>query len=276
MNLTIVIVSFNSGEILHRCIKSIDKKYPIIIVENSLNNKLKFDLEKIYSNVTCILPKENLGYGAGNNLGIKHAKSKYVLILNPDTILYEDTISNLLIQAEIIKDFSIIGPRIVENENEKPEILKKDNESVQYIKGFAILFNKEKFDKIGFFDENFFLYFEEIDLCKRIIKSGNKIYLIKNSLIKHVGGKSHEDKFNVEMELSRNWHWMWSTFYFYKKNYSYFYAISKVYKNFLSSFFKFIFYSLILNKEKKMIYYQRLSGILNGIIGSKSWYRPKI
>ena len=166
MNLTIVIVSFNSGDILHRCIKSIDKKYPIIIVENSLNNKLKLELEKIYSNVTCILPKENLGYGAGNNLGIKHAKSKYVLILNPDTILYEDTISNLLIQAEIIKDFSIIGPRIVENENEKPEILKKDNESVQYIKGFAILFNKEKFDKIGFFDENFFLYFEEIDLCK--------------------------------------------------------------------------------------------------------------
>ena len=276
MNLTIVIVSFNSGDILHRCIKSIDKKYPIIIVENSLNNKLKFELEKIYPNVNCILPKENLGYGAGNNLGIKQAKSKYVLILNPDTILYEDTISNLLIQAEIIKDFSIIGPRIVESENEKPELLKKDNESVQYIKGFAILFNKEKFDKIGLFDENYFLYFEEIDLCKRITNSGNKIYLVKNSLIKHVGGKSHEDKFNVEMELSRNWHWMWSTFYYYKKNYNYLYAVKKVYKNFLSSLFKFLFYSLVFNKEKKMIYYQRMSGIFNGIIGKKSWYRPKV
>tara|TARA_Y100000816_G_scaffold273055_1_gene239049 strand:- start:1663 stop:2493 length:831 start_codon:yes stop_codon:yes gene_type:complete len=276
MNLTIVIVSFNSGDILHRCIKSIDKKYPIIIVENSLNNKLKFELEKIYPNVNCILPKENLGYGAGNNLGIKQAKSKYVLILNPDTILYEDTISNLLIQAEIIKDFSIIGPRIVENENEKTELLKKDNESVQYIKGFAILFNKEKFDKIGLFDENYFLYFEEIDLCKRITNSGNKIYLVKNSLIKHVGGKSHEDKFNVEMELSRNWHWMWSTFYYYKKNYNYLYAVKKVYKNFLSSLFKFLFYSLVFNKEKKMIYYQRMSGIFNGIIGKKSWYRPKV
>ena len=276
MNLTIVIVSFNSGDILHRCIKSIDKKYPIIIVENSLNNKLKFELEKIYPNVNCILPKENLGYGAGNNLGIKQAKSKYVLILNPDTILYEDTISNLLIQAEIIKDFSIIGPRIVENENEKTELLKKDNESVQYIKGFAILFNKEKFDKIGLFDENYFLYFEEIDLCKRITNSGNKIYLVKNSLIKHVGGKSHEDKFNVEMELSRNWHWMWSTCYYYKKNYNYLYAVKKVYKNFLSSLFKFLFYSLVFNKEKKMIYYQRMSGIFNGIIGKKSWYRPKV
>ena len=276
MNLTIVIVSYNSGDILHRCIKSIDKQYPIIIIENSLNTKLKLELQNIYPNVKCILPKENLGYGAGNNLGINLAKSKYVLILNPDTILYENTISNLLTQAESLKDFAMIGPRIVEKESEINEILKKDNELVNYIKGFAILFNKEKFDNVGFFDENFFLYFEEIDLCKRILKSGNKIYLIKHSLIKHDGGKSHEDKFNVEMELSRNWHWMWSTFYYYKKNYNYLYAVKKVYKNFLSSLFKFLFYSLVFNKEKKMIYYQRMSGIYNGIIGKKSWYRPKV
>jgi len=78
------------------------------------------------------------------------------------------------------------------------------------------------------------------------------------------------------MELSRNWHWMWSTFYYYKKNYNYLYAVKKVYKNFLSSLFKFLFYSLVFNKEKKMIYYQRMSGIFNGIIGKKSWYRPKV
>ena len=81
MDLTIVIVSFKSGDILHRCIKSIDKKYPIIIVENSQNIKLKEELEKKYSNVECILPEKNLGYGAGNNLGIKHSKTKYVLTL---------------------------------------------------------------------------------------------------------------------------------------------------------------------------------------------------
>ena len=90
MDLTIVIVSFKSGDILHRCIKSIDKKYPIIIIENSQNIKLKEEIEKKYENVECILPEKNLGYGAGNNLGIKNSKTKYVLTLNPDTILYEN------------------------------------------------------------------------------------------------------------------------------------------------------------------------------------------
>ena len=274
MNLTIVIVSFNSGDILHRCIKSIDKKYPIIIVENSLNNKLKFELEKIYPNVNCILPKENLGYGAGNNLGIKEAKTNYVLILNPDTVLNESTIPNLLKQAELIDDFAIMGPKIIENNNEAEIYKEKISEAVEYIKGFAILFNKKKFDKIEYFDENFFLYFEEIDLCRRIIKSGNKIYLINNSLIKHVGGQSHEKKFNLEMELSRNWHWMWSTCYYFRKNFGIIYAFKKVYKNLIASFFKVFFYTLIFNSEKKKIYFRRLSGIFNGLIGKKSWYRP--
>ena len=65
MDLTIVIVSFKSGDILHRCIKSIDKKYPIIIVENSQNVKLKEELEKKYSNVECILPDFFTLIGAG-------------------------------------------------------------------------------------------------------------------------------------------------------------------------------------------------------------------
>ena len=113
MDLTIVIVSFKSGDILHRCIKSIDKKYPIVIVENSQNIKLKEELEKKYLNVECILPEKNLGYGAGNNLGIKISKTKYVLTLNPDTILYENTISKLLEQANIIEDFALLGPKVI-------------------------------------------------------------------------------------------------------------------------------------------------------------------
>ena len=119
MDLTIVIVSFKSGEILHRCIKSIDNKYKILVIENSLDNGLKLELEKKYLNVKCILPKENLGYGGGNNLGVKVSQTNYVLVLNPDTILNNNTIPNLLKEAEIIKDFAIIGPRIVEDNAEK-------------------------------------------------------------------------------------------------------------------------------------------------------------
>ena len=274
MDLTIVIVSFKSGDILHRCIKSIDKKYPIIIVENSQNIKLKEELEKKYSNVECILPEKNLGYGAGNNLGIKNSKTKYVLTLNPDTILYENTISKLLEQANIIEDFALLGPKVV-SETENLSNTESKIKAVNYIKGFAIFFNKEKFINVGFFDENYFLYFEEIDLCKKVIKSNNKIYLINDALIKHIGGKSHEDKYDFEMELSRNWHWMWSSFYYYKKNYNYYYALFKVLKKLISSIIKISFYSLSLKRDKRKIYLQRLSGLFNSIRGKKSWYRPK-
>ena len=275
MDLTIVIVSFKSGDILHRCIKSIDKKYPIIIVENSQNIKLKEELEKKYSNVECILPDENLGYGAGNNLGIKNSKTKYVLTLNPDTILYENTISKLLEQANMIEDFALLGPKVISGAENVSNIDSKIEE-VNYIKGFAIFFNKEKFINIGYFDENYFLYFEEIDLCKKVIKSNNKIYLINNAFIEHVGGKSHEDKYDFEMELSRNWHWMWSSFYYYKKNYNYYYALFKVLKKLTSAIIKIFFYSLNLKRDKRKIYLQRLGGLFNSIRGKKSWYRPKV
>ena len=112
MDLTIVIVSFKSGEILDECIRSIDSKYQIIVVENSLDQSLKFKLEKSYTNVKCVIPEKNLGYGAGNNLGINLAKSNYVLILNPDTILLHNTIERLNCAAKEIKDFAILGPKI--------------------------------------------------------------------------------------------------------------------------------------------------------------------
>ena len=271
MDLTIVIVSFKSGEVLDRCIKSIDSKYQIIIVENSLDHKLKIKLEKSYLNVKCIIPEKNLGYGAGNNLGINLANTNHVLILNPDTILLDNTIEKLRDAADKIKNFAILGPKIYgETEKETQNYV-----SVQYIKGFAILFNKEKFIDIGYFDENYFLYFEEIDLCRKIIKSGSKIYIINNALIKHEGGKSHERKYDFEMELSRNWHWMWSTFYYHKKNFGYLTGITKIYKNLFSSLIKIVIYFLIFNSEKRKIYLQRLSGIYNSIIGKPSWYRPK-
>ena len=69
-NLSVIIVSFKSEYVIHLCINSIDEQIEIIVVENSNNEKLKFDLEKKYKNVRCILSSTNIGMGAGNNLGI--------------------------------------------------------------------------------------------------------------------------------------------------------------------------------------------------------------
>ena len=270
-DITIVITSFKSNNKINSCLESINEKTKVIIIENSGSEKFKETVEKKYKNVECIVSKENLGYARGNNLGLRRTNTKYALVLNPDTILQTNALENFLSTVSKYKDFSLIGPY----SNEKNETNKtEDLIEVENLKGFAIFFNMEKFKDNEFFDENYFLYFEEIDLCKKIINSGNKIYIVNNALINHIGGGSHEEKFSFEMELSRNWHWMWSTFYYYKKNYNYFYALRKVYKNLFSSIIKLIFYSIIFNSKKRKIYFQRLSGIINGIIGKRSWYRP--
>ena len=79
-NLSIVIVTFKSESVIHDCIKSIGKDIKIIIIENSNNSEFKEELEETYANVSCILSKKNLGMGAGNNIGIKKAKTDFVLI----------------------------------------------------------------------------------------------------------------------------------------------------------------------------------------------------
>jgi len=130
--------------------------------------------------------------------------------------------------------------------------------------------------KNNFFDENFFLYFEEIDLCQRVKKSEGKIFLDKNIIINHEGASSVNKTNEIELEKNRNWHWMWSTFYYHKKYKGFFLAFIITFPKLLSAMVKTLFYSLIFNKKKKDIYLSRLSGIFNSIIGKKSWYRPAL
>ena len=277
MDLTIVIVSFKSEDILHRCIKSIDKKYPIIVVENSIDKKLKLELEQKYLNVNCILPKENLGYGGGNNLGLSKVKTNYTLILNPDVILMENSIENFFITVNKFPNFGIIAPisanEKYDNFNHEKDINIKE---VENVKGFAMFFNMKNLKKSNFFDDNFFLYLEEIDLCKRVRLMDAKIFIDPSIKVEHFGGTSHNSEINKPMELSRNWHWMWSSFYFNKKHYGYLFALIKIFPKFFSSLFKFIFYLIIFKKNKSDIYRQRLLGIINSVLLKKSWYRPSV
>ncbi len=277
MDITIVIVSFKSEDILHRCIKSIDKKYPIIVVENSIDKKLKLELEQKYQNVNCILPKENLGYGGGNNLGLSKVKTNYTLILNPDVILMENSIENFFITVNKFPNFGIIAPisanERYDNFNHEKDINIKE---VENVKGFAMFFNMKNLKKSNFFDDNFFLYLEEIDLCKRVRLMDVKIFIDPSIKVEHFGGTSHVSEINKPMELSRNWHWMWSSFYFNKKHYGYLSALIKIFPKFFSSLFKFIFYLIIFNKNKSDIYRHRLSGIINSVLLKKSWYRPSV
>ena len=156
--ITVVINTFNSEDRIHQCLNSIDSRVKIIIVENSNNQGLKDELENRYSNVNCFLTGQNLGYAKGNNFGLSKVKSDYALILNPDAFLGNNTLNRLLVTANNLKDFSIIGPA-KQDEYSELDLQKNEDEvfQVNKLKGFALFLNIEQFKDIGFFDENFFI-----------------------------------------------------------------------------------------------------------------------
>ena len=283
-NFTIVIVTFKSEKVIETCLNSIDQKYAVIIVENSRDASFKKNIESKFPNVKCYLTGSNIGMGSANNIGIKLAKTNYVLILNPDVKLTQNTIINLTSEIELINNFAIAAPMEITDLKKKNYGFINNNHSkinnrpfkVDYVDGFAMLINKSRFKKNIFFDENIFMYLENNDLCKRTIDNNENVYVIPKSQIVHFGAKAVSDEFFNEVEFSRNWHWMWSTFYFNKKHYGYFFALKKTYKKLITSIIKYLFFTLTFNPIKKKIYLMRFSGLYNSIIGKKSWYRPKI
>ena len=276
-DLTVVITSFHSRDKIFSCIESVGKSIKIIVIENSNDETLKEEIYTRYQNVECVLSKENLGYGAGNNLGLSMVKTNYALIVNPDVILNNDAVNKFFLSIKNLKDFGIIAP-ISENEKYNNFSIKNDKEikEVDNVKGFAMFLNMKNLKLINFFDDNFFLYFEEIDLCRRLKENNSKIFIDPKIKVSHSGGSSHNSKIEKPMELSRNWHWMWSTFYFHKKHYGYLSAIIKILPKFSSSLIKFIIFLITFQKYKSEIYKHRLLGIINSVLLRKSWYRPKL
>ena len=276
-NITVVIASFHSSEKIIECLNSIDQNIKVIVIENSNDKNLKKKIVSDYKNVEVILSESNLGYGCANNLGLLKVKTNYALIINPDVILKKNAIMNFFITVKKIPNFGIIAP-ISKNEKYQNFNLKLDNQlkEVENVKGFAMFLNMKSIKEVGFFDANFFIYFEEIDLCKRLRSKNIKIYIDPSIETNHLGGASHNVSLNTQMELSRNWHWMWSSFYFHKKHYGYVSAFLKILPKFFSSVIKFLFYSIMFNTLKKNIYRCRLQGIINSLLLKKSSYRPNI
>ena len=276
-NITFVIVSFKSSDVIEQCIKSINSNIKIIVVENSDNIQTKNYLESKFSNVEVFIAKENLGYGKGNNLGISKVKTQYAFILNPDAILEENCLVELFKANSLLKDdFAILAPNCSNNygffSDQNNYLKKKEIMEVDYVKGFAMLINLKKvtFDKI--FDENFFLFLEEIDLCRRIKNDGGKIYVIHKSKVQHLAKQASGDSLNIE--LCRNWHWMWSLFYYNYKYYGFFIAYKVTIPKLFSSLAKLFIAIILLNRKKFLIHIFRLRGLFNAFLKKPSWLRP--
>ena len=281
-NLTFIIVTFKSEHIIHECIESLPKNSKIIIIENSNDETFKQNLLKKYPKIKIIVQK-NSGMGSANNIGIRMCETDYAFVINPDVKFDSSAIQNLIDFTKRINDYSILSP--ISDDIKHPNYIIKDrnidsNERdhivVDSVDGFAMLINKNKFKDDVYFDENFFLYLENEDLCIRKKKEKENIYVLKTAKINHLGGKSHSIIFEKEIEYSRNWHWMWSKFYFNKKHYGYLKAFLMSLPTIITSVVKSFYYLILINKHKRKIYIMRFLGLFNSMIGKKSWYRPRV
>ena len=275
--ITVGIVSFRSENVIFNCLKSIKKIKNIIIFDNSNDINLKYKIKKKYPKVKIYLSKKNLGYGVANNKIIKKSKTPFVFILSPDVILRRNYEKNLLKGAKLLKkNFAIISaiPDIKDYiflKNKKK--IKDKFFEVDYVHGFSMLINKTKIKKIGMFDKNIFLYYEEVDLYKRIKLANQKVYIIKDAKVTHLAAKS--TNIGYEFDKCRNWHFMWSQVYFAKK-YSNNLLVYIRYLSFLFiQLFKFFYYILLFNKKEIVNKKMKFSGTLNSLLGRSSWYRPR-
>ena len=270
-NIEILSITFKSDHIIEKCLDGVNKRFNVTIVENSNRLSFKKKMEK-RKNTKCILTGSNLGFGKAFNIGAKQINKKFILHINPDVKINDRVIKELYKIGSKIKHLGILSPTETSKET---KILKKNKSKLMqadHVKGFVMFMNNHNCKKVNYFDDNFFLYLEEIDLCKRLKMNGSKIYKAPNILVKHLGGKSHSPKIKEEMELQRNWHYLWSLFYFTKKHYGYFSALKKTLGKFISAFLKLIIYFFI-NKKKYQIYKHRFNGLLASYLCLKASFR---
>tara|TARA_Y100000992_G_C21168101_1_gene444475 strand:+ start:28 stop:885 length:858 start_codon:yes stop_codon:yes gene_type:complete len=277
---TIIIVSHKSKKKVISLISNISNDFKIIIIENSSDKSIEIELSKLNRNVQIIL-SENNGYGSAINLARKHVITKYFFVLNPDIQKFNDQLIDAFCDAakELNNNFGALGPRF-ENASEKSHKQSNINEKygqIESISGSAMFFCSEVFDKIGGFDENFFLYFEETDYCNRSIKNNFKIFQINSQKVYHDIGTSVEISKKEEVNKLKNlytWHFIWSKFYYVKKNKGYLLSLIIFVPTLIRTIIKMIYYKVFKNILKEEHYKVRLNGLLSSIKGQKSIKRP--
>ena len=250
--------------------------FKVLIIENSKSLDLKIKLEKKYKNVNVIIPPKNLGLAAGYNLGIKKSKTKYVFLNAPDIKITKIAINNLINLAEKIKDFGIISPIYEDESSYKNYSIyqKKISSTISRVNWIDnnYLVNRKKI-KSYLFDENYFLYFENIHFCLNLNRNKQPLYVAKNVKFKHYWSKSVDLKHTKIVQLTRAFHYNWSKFYFYRKNYNYFYALTKILPNFYQAL-KNCLLSIINAKFFYLkLHLTEIYGILSAMFLTKSFYR---
>ena len=279
-DVTIVILTHKSKKLVLNYIIDLYKKFKIIIIDNSQDKDLENLIKKNYPDIEIHLIPNN-GYSNQINYGRKFIKTEYFLISNPDVKgIDEVSIQNFVkVSRQLNNEFSVLGPRYLDV-NPKSIKQSKSNEMIaemRFLSGACMFFYKKNYDLIGGFDNNYFLYFEENDYCFRS-KNFYKNYQINTIKVYHDAGNSvlskNENEIKDQRDL-RSWHFVWSKFYYYKKNYSFLYAIIIFIPILFRTILKLFYYKIKSDKINYIKYQNRLSGMISSIRGEKSFKRPK-
>lgn len=231
IRVSIVIVNYNTLALTLQCIESIyaqvkSIQFEIIVVDNaSFKNELK-EIKKQYPKVVCVQSDENLGFGRANNMGIEHAQGDYLFLLNSDTILLNDPFLYFVefISCRTSVNIGVLGAFLLDEAGGRTlsggdvyskrsmiynaflryfGSVRKDEvnwncehyTNVGYVIGADMFISKKVFEKLGGFDKKIFMYFEDVELCKRSNKMGLQSFLIKGPKIIHLVGKRKTSQF---------------------------------------------------------------------------------
>jgi GT2 family glycosyltransferase len=224
-DLSIIIVNWNTRDLLARCIKSVydtvmDLNFEVILVDNASTDRSNEMVRQSFPNIYLIENSVNVGFARANNQAIKFCNGRYILFLNSDTVVLENAILKMVQFMDQHPNVGITGPQLL-YPNGKPQLshgafptlilefvsqigldkllLKFSNiislnhhnpYKTGYINGSTLLIRKKTIMQVGELDERFFMFSEEIDLCKRVQNGGWEIYFIPDSKIIHLEGGS--------------------------------------------------------------------------------------
>ena len=266
-DITVIMVAyFPNVRMLKNLLKLLPNNIKVIRIQNC-NSDLK-DILKLKINLKIIKTKKNLGNGSGINIGFANTYTHFCLYLDIDILLEKKFFKKVVKRLNSINDFSILIPNINNQYNSKKLI------ETYATEGSVMLFNMKYFHKNFKFDENFFLYYEEIDIFYRCKINNKKIYVDPVLLAKHNRASSIKIKdYENYIVYLRAWHLMWSKFYFYKKNFNYFFAIRNTFFELIKDLVMMIIFILKIDKYNTCIRLYRISGLLSSYIGVRSYLR---
>ncbi|MBI4272288.1 glycosyltransferase [Candidatus Uhrbacteria bacterium] len=243
VKLSIIIVSWNVNALLERCVQSIQEKVPqesaheIIVIDNASYDGTSDMVRASLRGVKLIANKENRGFAAACNQGIRESRGEYVVFLNPDTELQKKTFEPLIDFLDTHQDVGIVGPRIMGGDGKVQHsvrgfptpfvslliFLKLDRvlkflppvrkyycldfeyartQEVDQPMGACLMIRKKVLDTIGMFDERFFLWFEEVDLCRRVREGGWKIFFVTDSSLTHRKAQSFSQQSIITRQMN--------------------------------------------------------------------------